>query len=176
MNIRIISAVSELDEIRQLFKEYANSLGIDLCFQDFDKELIDLPGKYSEPYGRLYMALINDKVAGCIALRPIDDHSSELKRLYIRNGYRGLGISKRLIQKVIDDAIDIASYLDDPQLLMYGMTKKIDEIQRNPELSSEERTTQLESYKTKLEELKKQYLSTEEQTSADAATSGTESK
>lgn len=107
MNIRIISAVSELDEIRQLFKEYANSLGIDLCFQDFDKELIDLPGKYSEPYGRLYMALINDKVAGCIALRPIDDHSSELKRLYIRNGYRGLGISKRLIQKVIDDAIDI---------------------------------------------------------------------
>lgn len=79
-------------------------------------------------------------------------------------------------QAKIDEAIDIASFLDDPQLLMYGMTKKIDEIQRNPELSSEERTSQLESYKAKLEELKKQYLSPEEQVPADATTSSTESK
>ena len=61
-----------------------------------------------------------------------------------------------------DEAIDIASYLDDPQLLMYGMTKKIDEIQRNPDLTAEARTTQLESYKNKLEELKKQYLTIDE--------------
>ena len=61
-----------------------------------------------------------------------------------------------------DEAIDIASYLDDPQLLMYGMTKKIDEIQRDPDLTAEARTTQLESYKNKLEELKKQYLTIDE--------------
>ena len=78
-------------------------------------------------------------------------------------------------QAKIDDAMDIASYLDDPQLLMYAMTKKIDEIQRNPELSSEERTSQLESYKTKLEELKKQYLSTEETTTEASSATSTES-
>ena len=65
-------------------------------------------------------------------------------------------------QSKIDEAIDIASYLDDPQLLMYGLTKKIDEVQRDPDLTSEERTEQLESYKSKLEELKKQYLTKDE--------------
>ena len=65
-------------------------------------------------------------------------------------------------QAKIDEAIDVASFLDDPQLLMYGITKKIDELQRNPELSSEKRTEQLNSYKSKLEELKKKYLGSEE--------------
>ena len=67
-------------------------------------------------------------------------------------------------QAKIDEAIDVASFLDDPQLLMYGITKKIDELQRNPELSSEKRTEQLNSYKSKLEELKKKYLGSEEET------------
>ena len=105
-----------------------------------------------------------------------DEQRTELSSISTQSNADYLRYWILIGQAKIDDAIDIASYLDDPQLLMYGMTKKIDEIQRNPELSSEERTTQLESYKTKLEELKKQYLSTEEQTSADAATSGTESK
>lgn len=106
MDIKIISAIQHLDEIRLLFREYANSLEIDLCFQDFEQELQSLPGKYSEPDGRMYIALLNDKVAGCIALRRFDQNSAELKRLYIRNGFRGLGISKRLIQRVIQDAMD----------------------------------------------------------------------
>lgn len=107
MNIKVISAINQLDEIRQLFREYANSLEIDLCFQDFEEELKSLPGKYSEPVGRLYIAYLDDKVVGCIALRRYDDIRAELKRLFVRNGYRGLGISKRLIQRIIQDALDI---------------------------------------------------------------------
>ncbi len=107
MNIKVISAMNQLDEIRQLFREYANSLEIDLCFQDFEEELKSLPGKYSEPDGRLYIAYLDNKVVGCIALRRYDDIRAELKRLFVRNGYRGLGISKRLIQRIIQDALDI---------------------------------------------------------------------
>lgn len=107
MDIKIVSAVQYLEEIKQLFREYANSLEIDLCFQDFEQELQSLPGKYSEPDGRIYIALFEDKVAGCIALRRFDQNSAELKRLFIRNGFRGLGISKRLIQRVIQDALDV---------------------------------------------------------------------
>ena len=107
MNIRIIRGTNHLNKVRQLFKEYANSLNIDLCFQDFEQELDELPGKYEEPDGRLYLALLNDKEVGCVALRRFNDNSAELKRLYIRNGYRGLGISKLLIKRVIQDAVDI---------------------------------------------------------------------
>lgn len=107
MNIKIIPAKEELNELRELFKEYSNSLDIDLCFQDFEQELEDLPGKYSGPDGRLYIALFNDKVAGCVALRRYNHESAELKRLFIRNGFRGLGISKRLVQKVIQESRDI---------------------------------------------------------------------
>ena len=107
MNIRIIRGTNHLNKVGQLFKEYANSLNIDLCFQDFDQELDELPGKYEEPDGRLYLALLNDKEVGCVALRRFNDDSAELKRLYIRNGYRGLGISKLLIKRVIQDAVDI---------------------------------------------------------------------
>lgn len=107
LNIKIIPAKDELNELRQLFREYSNSLDIDLCFQDFEQELNDLPGKYSEPDGRLYIALLNDQVAGCVALRRNNHESAELKRLFIRNGFRGLGISKRLIQKVIQESLDI---------------------------------------------------------------------
>ena len=107
MNIRIIRGTNHLNKVRQLFKEYANSLNIDLCFQDFEQELDELPGKYEEPDGRLYLALLNDKEVGCVALRRFNDDSAELKRLYIQNGYRGLGISKLLIKRVIQDAVDI---------------------------------------------------------------------
>jgi putative membrane protein (esat-6 secretion system protein essb) len=74
-------------------------------------------------------------------------------------------------QSKIDEAIDIASYLDDPQLLMYGLTKKVDEVQRNPNLTSEQRTEQLNNYKSKLEELKKNYLTPETNKSNTTSTS-----
>lgn len=69
-------------------------------------------------------------------------------------------------QARIDDAMDIASYLDDPQLLMYGLTKKIDDVQRDPNLTAEARTEQLNSYKSKLDELKKAYLTPREEKAA----------
>lgn len=107
MNIEIKTGYQDLDEIRLLFNEYAKSLEVDLCFQDFKHELDTLPGKYAFPDGRLYLAYVNDKAVGCVALRRYDENSSELKRLFIHNGYRGLGISKLLIKQVINDAKEI---------------------------------------------------------------------
>jgi ribosomal protein S18 acetylase RimI-like enzyme len=107
MNIEIKLAYEDLDNIKALFMEYAQSLEVDLCFQDFNQELDSLPGKYAFPDGRLYIAYLDDKVVGCIALRRYDENRSELKRMYIRNGYRGLGISKILVQKIIQDAIEL---------------------------------------------------------------------
>jgi carbonic anhydrase len=87
----IIEAKSkkEIDEIRSLFLEYANWLDFSLCFQGFDKELADLPGKYSPPYGRLYLAVSSGKYAGCIGLRKFEDGVCEMKRLYVRPEFRG---------------------------------------------------------------------------------------
>jgi ribosomal protein S18 acetylase RimI-like enzyme len=107
MNIEIKLAYEDLDNIKTLFLEYAQSLDVDLCFQDFNQELDSLPGKYAFPDGRLYIAYIGDEIVGCIALRRYDENRSELKRLFIRNGYRGIGISKSLVQKIIEDAIEL---------------------------------------------------------------------
>lgn len=107
MNLEIKAAYHELELIKQLFTEYAQSLEVDLCFQDFNNELTLLPGKYAQPDGRLYLAYWNNQCAGCIALRRYDHHRAELKRLFIRNEFRGYGISKQLIQRIIQDAKDI---------------------------------------------------------------------
>lgn len=93
-----------LGEVRQLFIEYAQSLDIDLAFQNFETELKTLPGKYEPPEGALILASVNGKGAGCIALRKISDDICEMKRLYVRDAYRGLGIGKRLIDMIIDEA------------------------------------------------------------------------
>lgn len=107
MKIDIKSAYNDIETIKLLFTEYAKSLEVDLCFQDFNFELDTLPGKYAYPDGRLYLVYINDLPIGCIALRRYDETSSELKRLFLHNGYRGLGISKLLIKQVISDAKEI---------------------------------------------------------------------
>ena len=86
---------------------------------------------------------------------------TELSKLSIQSNADYLRYWILIRQAKVDEAMDIASYLDDPQLLMYGLTKKIDEVQRDPNLTSEERTNQLNSYKSKLEELKKTYLTPE---------------
>lgn len=93
-----------LGEVRQLFIEYAKSLNIDLTFQDFEAELKTLPGKYEAPGGTLILATVDGKAAGCIALRKISEDICEMKRLYVRDAYRGLGLGKRLIGMIIDDA------------------------------------------------------------------------
>ncbi len=113
--VRIISPSNalELDAIRSLFSEYAQSLSIDLCFQDFDTELKALPGEYVAPRGALLAATVNGQFAGCCALRPLDTvdypNACEMKRLYVRPAYRGLGLG-RLLSEAILDAATLAGY------------------------------------------------------------------
>ena len=78
-----------------------------LCFQSFEEEVANLPGKYSSPEGRLHLAYINDKLAGCIAMRHIGEGICEMKRLYLRENARGHGVGNQLIEKLIADAREI---------------------------------------------------------------------
>ena len=104
--IRIIQAAApaEIGEARRLFREYEAWLGLDLCFQGFEEELKNLPGKYAEPSGRLFLASVDEKTAGCIALRKLEEDVCEMKRLYVRDEFRGLGLGKTLIEKLIGEA------------------------------------------------------------------------
>jgi ribosomal protein S18 acetylase RimI-like enzyme len=108
---RILVPVETAEEIRSigaLFVEYQQWLNFSLCFQGFDKELATLPGKYAPPMGRLYLAYDDEKIAGCIALRPMEDPQiCEMKRLYVREEFRGRGIGKLLVEQVIADAKEI---------------------------------------------------------------------
>ena len=78
-----------------------------LCFQSFEDEVENLPGKYSPPEGRLYLAYVNDQLAGCIALRKIEDGICEMKRLFLRENARGQGLGNRLVEKLIEDGREI---------------------------------------------------------------------
>jgi ribosomal protein S18 acetylase RimI-like enzyme len=98
---------NETEIARQLFLEYARSLNFDLCFQDFDKELESLPGKYTPPSGRLILCYADDSLVGCIALRKIDDEVCEMKRLYVKPEYRGLNLGLKLVKHLFDEARDI---------------------------------------------------------------------
>jgi putative acetyltransferase len=92
-------------EARRLFREYETWLGMSLCFQGFEEELKTLPGKYAPPSGRLLLACSDEKLAGCIALRQHKDESvCEMKRLFVRDGFRGERIGLRLIERVIHEA------------------------------------------------------------------------
>ena len=94
----------DIDQTRTLFREYETWLGLDLCFQGFEQELADLPGKYAKPDGRLLLAYSNEKLAGCIAMRKLEDAVCEMKRLFVRDGFRGQKIGVHLIEKLIEEA------------------------------------------------------------------------
>jgi ribosomal protein S18 acetylase RimI-like enzyme len=102
--IRAAALPGDLPLVRQLFREYADSLAIDLCFQDFEAELAGLPGKYAPPRGRLLLAFDGDEAAGCVALRPIDDAACEMKRLYVRPAWRGARLGRRLAERICSEA------------------------------------------------------------------------
>lgn len=95
---------SQIAQARELFLEYAESLGFSLCFQNFDQELAELPGDYAPPDGRLLLAQIDSEPAGCVALHRIDSAVCEMKRLYLRPGFRGRGLGRVLAQKIISEA------------------------------------------------------------------------
>jgi putative acetyltransferase len=95
----------QLERIRELFEEYAAALNLDLGFQGFEEELATLPGLYNPPGGRLLLASWNGAVAGCVGLRPLQSGTCEMKRLYVRPAYRGLGLGTTLVGRIINEAV-----------------------------------------------------------------------
>ena len=102
--IRAASSKDDWVEARRLFEEYAASLGFDLAFQDFDRELASLPGDYAAPRGTILLAEDDSGAAGCVALRPFDGETCEMKRLYVRPTHRGTGLGKRLAEAILAEA------------------------------------------------------------------------
>lgn len=94
----------DLEHVRMLFKEYADWLGIDLCFQGFEEELKSLPGAYAPPHGALFLVMDDEKPVGCVALKKLDYNVAELKRLYVRPEQRDKGLGKNLSMQAIDVA------------------------------------------------------------------------
>jgi len=105
-DIRLAEFPRDLAEVRSLFREYADGLGIDLGFQDFEAEMAELPGKYAEPEGRLFLAWSGTAAIGCVALRPLAGDSCEMKRLYVRPQARGEQLGRRLVQHICKEALE----------------------------------------------------------------------
>ena len=107
MRLSRVETVEQVEEARQLFKEYEVSTGVDLCFQNFAQELASLPGDYAPPSGRLVLAYEGEQAAGCVALRKMEDGLCEMKRLYVRPAYRGTGLGRMLAERIIGEAREI---------------------------------------------------------------------
>ena len=95
---------AQIAQARELFLEYAQSLGFSLCFQNFDQELAGLPGDYTPPEGRLLLAEFESQSAGCVALHKLSDNICEMKRLYLRPNFRGKGLGRILADRIIGEA------------------------------------------------------------------------
>lgn len=108
MAIDVATSAQDMAIAAQLFREYADSLGLDLAFQNFDDELAQLPGDYAAPRGALLLAYVDGALAGCCALRPLDNadipNAAEMKRLYVRRAFRGFGLGRQLAETILDAA------------------------------------------------------------------------
>jgi putative acetyltransferase len=144
-SVEIIQAESpiQIAQARELFLEYARSLGFSLCFQNFDTELAQLPGDYAPPEGRLLLAEFEGQLAGCGALHKIDDATCEMKRLYLRPQFRGKRIGRALADRIIFEAriigyrrmrLDTVEPVMKDAVVMYRKIgfKEIDPYRANP--------------------------------------------
>ncbi|WP_437727618.1 GNAT family N-acetyltransferase [Sorangium sp. So ce861] len=98
------ASAEQIEQVRTLFLEYQASLDVDLCFQGFAEELARLPGSYAPPSGRLLLCTVERAPHGCVALQALTSEHCEMKRLYVRPGHRGLGLGRRLVARVLDEA------------------------------------------------------------------------
>jgi putative acetyltransferase len=108
IELRRAESADDLARAATIFREYAASLEIDLCFQNFDAEIAALPGEYAAPNGHLLLAFVGGELAGCAALRPLGDvdyaNACEMKRLFVRPGFRRFGLGRALAQALLDEA------------------------------------------------------------------------
>jgi putative acetyltransferase len=104
LEIRAANTDGDVVVVRELWREYWESFGLSLDFQGFGSEMRGLPGVYGADSGALLLALYKDEPAGTIALRRLDEKSGEVKRLYLRPQFRGLGLGRRLVEEVVKRA------------------------------------------------------------------------
>ncbi|MDP1685301.1 GNAT family N-acetyltransferase [Hydrogenophaga sp.] len=108
VGLRLARFPDDLITVRSLFLDYQADMGIDLCFQGFDAELSGLPGDYAQPAGSVFLATVGGEPAGCCAFRPLTntDHldACEMKRLFVRRAFRGFGLGRLLVERVLSDA------------------------------------------------------------------------
>ena len=107
LQIVLAQSPAQIEQEQELFLEYAQSLSFSLCFQNFDQELADLPGDYAPPDGRLLLAEVEGKLAGCVALHRHNATICEMKRLYVRPEFRGKKIGRSLAERAITEAREI---------------------------------------------------------------------
>jgi ribosomal protein S18 acetylase RimI-like enzyme len=104
LEIRPADPHREMPDVRRLFREYADGVGVSLCFQGFEEEVAGLPGKYEPPAGRLLLASSGEDLVGCVALRPLEEGDCEMKRLYVRPLARGRHLGRQLAERIIAEA------------------------------------------------------------------------